>query len=162
MMDENHPKRGHREYTKARATLLGVLVICVLIEIFIVVIGGSIFVYCANKKAKQSEKIVKSYAENELQYYDTVEWFTSAQNIAQVLNISESKGDKILHHIREESFHIHHRRGQQGLFRRVSLQRLHGFSNHVIHHRLLERSCHIRLIDFLFLHFRRMKIVDNR
>ena len=35
MMDENHPKRGHREYTKARATLLGVLVICVLIEIFI-------------------------------------------------------------------------------------------------------------------------------
>lgn len=101
MMDENHPKRGHREYTKARATLLGVLVICVLIEIFIVVIGGSIFVYCANKKAKQSEKIVKSYAENELQYYDTVEWFTSAQNIAQVLNISESKGDKILHHIRE-------------------------------------------------------------
>ena len=101
MMDENHPKRGHREYTKARATLLGVLVICVLIEILIVVIGGSIFVYCANKKAKQSEKIVKSYAENELQYYDTVEWFTSAQNIAQVLNISESKGDKILHHIRE-------------------------------------------------------------
>lgn len=101
MMDENHPKRGHREYTKARATLLGVLVICVLIEIFIVVIGGSIFVYCANKKAKQSEKIVKSYAENELQYYDTVEWFTSAQNIAQVLNISESKGDKILHRIRE-------------------------------------------------------------
>lgn len=101
MMDENHPKRGHREYTKARATLLGVLVICVLIEIFIVVIGGSIFVYCANKKAKQSEKIVKSYAENELQYYDTVEWFTSAQNIAQVLNVSESKGDKILHHIRE-------------------------------------------------------------
>ena len=101
MMDENHPKRGHREYTKARATLLGVLVICVLIEIFIVVIGGSIFVYCANKKAKQSEKIVKSYAENELQYYDTVEWFTSAQNIAQVLNISESKGDDVLHHIRE-------------------------------------------------------------
>ena len=96
MMDENHPKRGHREYTKARATLLGVLVICVLIEIFIVVIGGSIFVYCANKKAKQSEKIVKSYAENELQYYDTVEWFTSAQNIAQVLNISESKGDKLI------------------------------------------------------------------
>lgn len=101
MMDENHPKRGHREYTKARATLLGVLVICVLIEILIVVIGGSIFVYCANKKAKQSEKIVKSYAENELQYYDTVEWFTSAQNIAQVLNISESKGDDVLHHIRE-------------------------------------------------------------
>ena len=101
MMDENHPKRGHREYTKARATLLGVLVICVLIEILIVVIGCSIFVYCANKKAKQSEKIVKSYAENELQYYDTVEWFTSAQNIAQVLNISESKGDKILHPISE-------------------------------------------------------------
>lgn len=101
MMDENHPKRGHREYTKARATLLGVLVICVLIEIFIVVIGGSIFVYCANKKAKQSEKIVKSYVENELQYYDTVEWFTSAQNIAQVLNVSESKGDKVLHHIYE-------------------------------------------------------------
>ena len=32
----------------------------------------------------------------------------------------------ILHHIRDESFHIHHRRDQQGLFRRVSLQRLHG------------------------------------
>lgn len=101
MMDENHPKRGHMEYTKARATLLGVLVICVLIEILIFVIGGSIFVHCTNKKARQSEKIVKSYAENELKYYDTVEWFISAQNIAQVLNISESKGDKVLNHIHE-------------------------------------------------------------
>lgn len=101
MMDENHPKRGHMEYTKARATLLGVLVICVLIEILIFVIGGSIFVHCTNKKARQSEKIVKSYAENELKYYDTVEWFTSAQNIAQVLNVSESKGDKVLNHIHE-------------------------------------------------------------
>lgn len=101
MMDENHPKRGHMEYTKARATLLCVLVICVLIEILIFVIGGSIFVHCANKKARQSEKIVKSYTENELKYYDTVEWFTSAQNIAQVLNVSESKGDKVLNHIHE-------------------------------------------------------------
>lgn len=99
MLDENNPKRGHMEYTKARATLLGVLVVFVIIEVIIFSIIGIAFVYHANQKAKQSQKLVESYNQNELKYYDTVEWFTSAQNIAKELGVSESEGDKVLHHI---------------------------------------------------------------
>lgn len=97
MMDLQHPNRGHREYHKARFTLLCGLVIAVCIEIFIFLYFGCILGSTHSDGLKTNTDL--SVGQSVLTFDETAEWKKSVLYVSDVLEINHKDADDVLHQI---------------------------------------------------------------
>lgn len=96
-MSVNHLNRGHREYDKARVTLLCCFIVFVGIELFI-------FLWASSKLGSRSIEVDESSnTSNEVteypEYDDTAEWNESVNIVSDVLFVDTTIADDILHQI---------------------------------------------------------------
>lgn len=102
-MDLEHPNRGHREYHKARVTLLCGVVIFIIVEILIFLWVFSVLGH-TNSDGMKTKQVDKSLVQLDLSFDETIEWHDSVQTIADRLIISFDDADEVLHQIAQIYF----------------------------------------------------------
>lgn len=96
MQLNEHPKRGHTEYRRARMLFYCALIMFVVIEILFFLV----FSVRTDKKMDDTAKYIKNITSDTQAYpeYDeTAEWGDSVTSVAAILGVTEHDADIVLH-----------------------------------------------------------------